>query len=272
MPMLPSSPPHTSFSSLLSDTLKLVWSDEFEGPNGAAPDPSKWKHEKGGEGWGNRELQYYTGQTENVALDGNSCLILTARTITETDQAKRMCWYGPGRFTSARLLTHKRFSFTYGLVEARIKVPAGQGIWPAFWMLGENFGEVGWPACGEIDIMENIGKEPRIVHGTVHGPGYSGGNGIGGMQVLPQGRMLKDDFHIFAVDWQPGVIRWYMDNQLYFELVQDQIPKGTSWPFDHPFFLLLNVAVGGEWPGSPDDTTVFPQAMRIDFVRVYQRM
>jgi beta-glucanase (GH16 family) len=138
-------------------------------------------------------------------------------------------------------------------------------------MLGENFGEVGWPACGEIDIMENIGREPSIVHGTVHGPGYSGGDGIGGFHVLPEGQMLKDDFHIFAVDWQPGIIRWYMDNQLYFELMQEHIPKGTSWPFDHPFLFLLNVAIGGEWPGAPDDTTIFPQRMLIDFVRVYQR-
>ena len=181
-----------------------------------------------------------------------------------------MCWYGPCRFTSARLLTRGRFSFTYGVVEARIKVPFGQGIWPAFWMLGENFGEVGWPACGEIDIMENIGRESGIVHGTVHGPGYSGANGIGGLHALPEGRAMKDEFHIFAVEWQPGIIRWYMDNQLYFELMRAQLPKGTPWPFDHPFFLLLNMAVGGDWPGSPDDTTVFPQVMLVDFVRVYQ--
>lgn len=203
-------------------------------------------------------------------MDGNSCLAVTARTVTDADPTNRMCWYGPCRFTSARLITHGRFSFTYGVVEARIKIPFGQGIWPAFWMLGENFGEVGWPACGEIDIMENIGKEPGIVHGTVHGPGYSGANGIGGPLALPGGRALRDEFHIFAVEWQPGIIRWYMDNQPYFELMQAQIPKGTPWPFDHPFFLLLNMAVGGEWPGAPDDTTVFPQVMLIDFVRVYQ--
>lgn len=192
-----------SFTSLLSGNARLVWSDEFEGEKGTPPDPSKWEYERGGEGWGDRELQYYTGQSENASQDGNSCLVLTARTVTEIEQENRRCWYGPCRFTSARLFSYRKFSFTYGLVEARIKLPFGQGIWPAFWMLGENFGEVGWPACGEIDIMENIGREPGIVHGAVHGPGYSGGNRIGGLHVLPEGQRLKDDFHVFAVDWQP---------------------------------------------------------------------
>lgn len=272
MPEFPSTPsPHT-FPNFPANKLRLLWNDEFEGPKGAPPDSSKWEHERGGDGWGNRELQYYTDQRENASLDGNSCLVLTAMKVTDTDQANRICWYGWCRFSSARLFTHKIFSFTYGLVEVRIKIPFGQGIWPAFWMLGENFGEVRWPECGEIDVMENIGREPGILHGTAHGPGYSGGNGIGGLHVLPEGQTLKDDFHIFAVDWQPGVIRWYMDSQLYFQLRQDQIPKGTSWPFDHPFFLLLNVAVGGEWPGVPDETTIFPQVMLIDFVRIYQAM
>ncbi|MFH0729956.1 MAG: glycoside hydrolase family 16 protein [Pseudomonadota bacterium] len=255
---------------LISGKSRLVWSDEFEGPKGAPPDPTKWGRESGGEGWGNRELQYYTDQPENAALDGNSCLAITARAITDADPVNRKCWYGPCRFTSARLLTRGRFSFTYGGVEARIKIPFGQGIWPAFWMLGENIGEVGWPACGEIDIMENIGRESGIVHGTVHGPGYSGANGIGGFHALPEGRAMKDEFHIVAIEWQPMVIRWYMDNHLYFEVMQAQLPRETLWPFDHPFFLLLNMAVGGEWPGSPDDTTLFPQVMLIDFVRIYQ--
>ncbi len=272
MPLLPSSKSPRTFTSATSNTLKLVWSDEFEGPKGTPPDPSQWGQERGGEGWGNRELQYYTDQAENASLDGNGCLAITARTVTDTDPATRMCWYGPSRFTSARLVTRGRFSFTYGVVEARIKLPFGQGIWPAFWMLGENHGAVSWPECGEIDIMENIGREPGIVHGTVHGPGYSGGNGIGGVHTLPEGQVLKDAFHIFTVEWQPSFIRWYMDHQLYFEIRQDQLPKGTLWPFEHPFFLLLNMAVGGEWPGAPDDTTVFPQVMLVDFVRVYQAM
>lgn len=270
MPSLPSSSSPHAFTSFTSGKYRLLWRDEFEGPKGAPPDPSKWERERGGEGWGNHELQYYTDQAQNAALDGNSCLVITARTNTDVDSENRLCWYGPSRFTSARLLTRGRFSFTYGGVEARIKLPFGQGIWPAFWMLGENFGEVGWPACGEIDIMENIGRESGIVHGTVHGPGYSGAKGISGQQALPEGRAMKDEFHVFAVEWQPRIIRWYMNNQLYFEVKQAQLPKGTPWPFDHPFFLLLNMAVGGDWPGSPDDTTVFPQVMLIDFVRVYQ--
>lgn len=131
--------------------------------------------------------------SRKAALDGNSCLAITARTITDGDPANRMCWYGPCRFISARLNTRGIFSFRYGVVEARIKVPFGQGIWPAFWMLGENFGEVGWPECGEIDIMENIGREPCTVHGTAHGPGYSGGNGLGGVHALSEGRAMKDE-------------------------------------------------------------------------------
>lgn len=257
--------------SASSGPLQLVWHDEFDGPLGAPPDPAKWEHEIGGEGWGNHELQYYTGQTENAALDGNSCLVFTARAVPAAEQTRRSCWYGPCRFTSARLLTQRKFSFTYGLVEARMKLPFGQGIWPALWMLGDNFAEVGWPACGEIDIMENIGREPGVVHGTVHGPGYSGGNGIGGTHALPPGQLLKDDFHVVAVDWQPESIRWYIDNHQYFELVPEQIPAGTAWPFDHPFFLLMNVAVGGDWPDAPDDTTTFPQMMLVDYVRVFQR-
>jgi beta-glucanase (GH16 family) len=270
MAALPSPAFPRTFTSLTPGKSRLVWSDEFEGPKGSPPDPSKWEIERGGEGWGNHELQYYTDQTENVALDGKSCLAITARTVVDAGPADRKCWYGPCRFTSARLLSHGRFSFTYGLVEGRIKVPFGQGIWPAFWMLGDNFAEVGWPACGEIDIMENIGREPGIVHGTVHGLGFSGGNGRGGLQALPEGQAMKDEFHIFAVEWMPEFIRWYMDNRLYCEVRPDQLPQGTPWPFDHPFFLLLNMAIGGDWPGSPDDTTVFPQVMLIDFVRVYQ--
>lgn len=254
------------------ESWQLVWHDEFEGVYGAAPDPAKWEHERGGEGWGNHELQFYTEQTDNAALDGNSCLVITAHEVPAFEQANRTCWYGPCRFTSARLVTYQKFSFTYGLVEARLKIPFGQGIWPALWMLGDNFPEIGWPACGEIDIMENIGREPGIVHGTVHGPGYSGGDGIGGTHVLPPGLTLRDEFHVVAVDWQPTGIRWYFDNQQFFELLPEHIPAGTAWPFDHPFFILMNVAVGGDWPGGPDTTTTFPQMMLIDFIRVFQRI
>lgn len=270
LPASPPSLPHPSVPELLAGTMRLVWHDEFNGPAGAPPDSSKWAYDLGGTGWGNRELQHYTNHPANAALDGKSCLAITARQVTSADPTPPSCWYGPCRYTSARLLTMGRFSLTYGMVAARIKIPFGQGTWPAFWMLGDNIGTVGWPDCGEIDIMENIGREPGVVHGTIHGPGYSGSKGIGGCHVLPAAHAFAEQFHVFAIQWQPKSIRWYLDNQLYFEVTPAQLPQGAPWPFGHPFFLLLNLAVGGEWPGDPDGTTQFPQTMLIDFVRVYQ--
>lgn len=249
----------------------LLWSDEFDGPQGTPPDPLKWRHDRGGGGWGNQEKQYYTDRPENAALDGNGCLAITAQEVPEAGRSGLECWYGPCRFTSARLLTRDTFTFAWGRVEARMRLPWGQGLWPALWMLGNDIGEVGWPNCGEIDIMENIGREPDIVHGTVHGPGYCGGQGIGGLCALAGGQAFKDAFHCFAVEWQPGIIRWFMDGQPYFEVHREQIPQGAPWPFEHPFFLLLNLAVGGLWPGYPDETTVFPQTFSIDYVRVFQK-
>jgi beta-glucanase (GH16 family) len=138
-------------------------------------------------------------------------------------------------------------------------------------MLGGDIGATGWPRCGEIDVMENIGREPRIVHGTIHGPGYSGGSGIGSSFTFPGGAVAADDFHVFAVEWEPAAIRFYVDGSLYATRTAADLPAGQRWVFDHPFFLLLNVAVGGSWPGSPDATTVFPQTMLVDYVRVYRR-
>ena len=166
-------------------------------------------------------------------------------------------------------MTRDKVEFTYGRVEARIQIPYGQGLWPAFWMLGANLDRKGWPFNGEIDIMENVGFEPTLIHGTVHGPGYSGGDGIGGPRRLAGGERYADDFHIFAIEWDPEEIRWFMDGDEYFRLTPAAVPG--EWVFDHDFFLLLNVAVGGEWPGYPDETTTFPQQMRVDYVRVYQR-
>jgi beta-glucanase (GH16 family) len=174
-------------------------------------------------------------------------------------------------YTSARLKTLGRFSQTYGRFEARIKIPKGQGIWPAFWMLGDDIIKSGWPASGEIDIMENIGKEPALVHGTIHGPGYNGAGGIGSSYALPDKRPFADDFHIYAVEWEPNAIRFYVDKDLYATRTPAELPPGGKWVFDHPFFILLNVAVGGGWPGSPDASSVFPQEMLVDYVRVYRR-
>ncbi|GAA3494525.1 glycoside hydrolase family 16 protein [Streptomyces prasinosporus] len=242
----------------------LTWSDEFDGPAGSAPDPGKWTLETGGSGNGNHELQYYRDSRDNAALDGDGNLVITARKNTDTGL---QCWYGPCQYTSARLNTAKTFTQAYGRFEARIKVPRGQGMWPAFWMLGNDLGTAGWPNSGEIDIMENVGYEPGVVHGTLHGPGYSGGGGIGAAYTLPGGASFADDFHVFAVDWSPEKITWSVDGRTY----QTRTPAdlgGKKWVYDHPFFLILNLAVGGDWPGSPNADTRFPQTMTVDYVRV----
>ena len=243
---------------------QLAWSDEFSGPDGSDVDRAKWVLEVGGHGWGNNELQYYRDDLANAHIE-NGALVITA--------VKERYTGGEGttrEYTSARLKTQGVFEQSYGRFEARLKVPYGQGIWPAFWMLGNDIGSVSWPACGEIDIMENIGREPALVHGTVHGPGYSGARGIGAPYGLPGGAPFADDFHLFAVEWEPQAIRWYVDGTLYFSVTPADLPAGARWAFDHPFFMLLNVAVGGSWPGSPDATSTFPQMMLVDYVRVYR--
>ena len=238
----------------------LVWSDEFNGPSGAAVDATKWTAEIGGGGWGNNELEYYTSRVDN-AYQSDGLLVIKA--IKES--------YAGSQYTSARLITRNKFSPQYGRFEARIKLPFGQGIWPAFWMLGNDIGTVGWPQCGEIDILENIGKEPTIIHGTIHGPGYSGEFGIGSSYSLPNNQRFADAFHTFAVEWEPNVVRFYCDGILYKTLTPANLPAGKTWVYNHPFFILMNLAVGGYWPGYPDATTVFPQTMLVDYVRVYQR-
>lgn len=237
----------------------LVWADEFTQADGTPPDSAKWGYDIGGGGWGNQELQYYTARTNNARIEGGQLVI-------EAHQEN----YGGRTNTSARLLTKGKASWTYGRFEARLKLPRGQGIWPAFWMLGANIDAAKWPGCGEIDIMENIGREPTVVHGTIHGPGYAGGNAIGGATNL-SGAAVADAFHVFAVEWEVNRIRWFMDGQQYFTVTPANLPPGTTWVFTQPQFLLLNVAVGGLWPGYPDATTTFPQRMTVDYVRVYAR-
>jgi beta-glucanase (GH16 family) len=243
----------------------LTWSDEFNGPIGSTVDSAKWSFDIGGGGWGNDELESYTNRTANAKLQHGALVIRALKeTFTGPDNITR-------NYTSARLLTRNKFEQTYGRFEARIQVPYGQGIWPAFWMLGNDLGTAGWPTCGEIDIMENIGKEPSIVHGTLHGPGYSGANGITASYGLPASRRFSDGYHRFAVEWEPDVIRFYVDGRLYKTRTPADLPAGKAWVFNHPFFLVLNVAVGGNFPGDPDATTVFPKVMKVDYVRVYQR-
>ncbi|PDP87208.1 1,3-beta-glucanase, partial [Glycomyces fuscus] len=232
----------------------LVWSDEFDGAAGSAPNPAHWNHETGDHGWGNNELQNYTDNRANSALDGQGNLVITAR--QEAD----------GGYTSARITTQNKIEHAYGRIEARIKIPRGQGIWPAFWMLGADFPNTPWPHSGEIDIMENVGYEPHLVHGTVHGPGYSGADGIGASYTHPQGWSFADDFHTFAIDWNPGSITWSVDGNAYHTLTTNDV-GANPWVYDQPFFMILNVAVGGNWPGYPDGTTQFPQQMLVDYVR-----
>jgi beta-glucanase (GH16 family) len=242
----------------------LVWSDEFNSAGSSVPDPSKWKIVTNGSGFGNQELEYYTGRATNIR-EQNGHLIITARkeNYTGHDGTSR-------NYTSARIESQGLFELKYGRIEARIKVPRGRGVWPAFWMLGSDYNAIGWPACGEVDIMENVGSEPSRIHGSLHGPGYSGGNPLTGVFDLPNRERFSDDYHVFAVEWEPQTMRFYVDNVLYETQNAGNLSPGKTWAFDHPFFLVLNVAVGGYWPGSPDATTQFPTSMLVDYVRVYR--
>ncbi len=235
------------------------WSDEFNGPAGAPPDPAVWTAEVGGHGWGNEELEFYTGRRENAWLDGQGHLVIEAR--RESFQGRA--------YTSARLITKGKFAHAYGRFAARIKLPRGRGIWPAFWIMGDNIEQADWPGCGEVDILEVLGHEPGKLYGTMHGPGYSGDKGIGTSWTLTAGGSFADDFHVFAIEWtrSPAAIRWFVDEACYQTLTPKDL-HGAAWVFTRPFFILLNVAVGGDWPGAPDATTVFPQQMVVDWVRV----
>jgi beta-glucanase (GH16 family) len=239
----------------------LVWADEFNAATGTGADTTKWNLVNKGDGFGNNELQFYTNRAQNAYHDGNGFLVIKA--VKEP--------YMNRQYTSARLESNGKFQRTYGRFESRMQLPRGQGIWPAFWMLGNNIGSAGWPTCGEIDVMENIGREPSIVHGTLHGPGYSGGSPISSAYTLPNGARFADEFHVFAIEWELDVVRWYVDDIQYAVKTPADTPSGARWVYEHPFYLLLNVAVGGNWPGAPDATTVFPQTLTVDYVRVYSR-
>jgi beta-glucanase (GH16 family) len=241
-----------------------TWSDEFDGAAGTLPDPARWRFDVGGDGWGNNQLEYDTDRPENASHDGNGNLLIVARKET----------FGDNAYTSARINTKGRFSQREGKFEARIKLPRGRGIWPAFWLLGDSIGQVGvgWPRCGEIDVMEYLGHDRRTVYGTLHGPGYSGGQAISRRYELPAGT-FDEDFHVFTVEWDPGLIRFFVDGTHYHTVTRRQVEDdGHAWVYDAPFFVILNVAVGGNWPGSPDAATQFPQTMTVDWVRVYERI
>lgn len=238
---------------------QLVWQDEFDGLLGQRPDSTKWTYDigNGENGWGNQELQYYTNRQDNVSLDGQGNLVITAKRES----------FGGMPFTSARIKTQGLFEQAYGRFEARIKLPYGPGIWPAFWLLGSDIGNVGWPNCGEIDIMEAKGQQPNLIFGTVHGPGYSAGNSLSKSFGFTNKR-FDVDFHLFAVEWGKDYLRFYVDDVLYQEIK----PKDLSgpWVFNKPFFIILNLAVGGNYVGFPISQTPFPQKMIIDYVKVYK--
>jgi beta-glucanase (GH16 family) len=236
-----------------------TFTDDFNGAAGSAVDSSKWGYETG-DNVNNHEREYYTSGTHNAALDGQGDLVITAR---KENPANYQCWYGTCQYTSARLSTPGKFSQAYGHFETRMKLPRGQGMWPAFWMLGGG----NWPTDGEIDIMENVGFEPGSVHGTIHGPGYSGANGIGAGYNLPNGQSFSDAFHTFAVDWAPNSIKWSVDGNVYETRTPADL-NGNRWVYDHPFYLIMNLAVGGYWPGDPDGSTSFPQQLVVDYVHV----
>lgn len=248
----------------------LTWWDGFDGPDGSAADPTKWAHDVGGGGWGNQELEYYTDGTQNAVQQGGN-LVITATTAGASSFTCSFPSNGPCQYTSARLKTQGLFSQQYGLIEARIQIPEGQGLWPAFWMLGADIETNAWPTCGEIDIMENIGSEPSINHGSLHMPaaGTTSDDQLTGSYTLPGGAKLGDAFHTYAVQWSASSIAFYVDGNLY-ETQTPTTATGRSWEFDQPFFLLLNVAVGGTFPGSPNATTSFPQTMKVDWVCLYE--
>ena len=241
----------------------LAHADEFTG--GAGKRPANWTALNGGHGWGNNELQQFTSRKNNVSLNGLGQLAITARreTFTGTDGITR-------DYTSARVNTKSSFSFLYGHVEARMKVPSGRGMWPAFWGMGENVWDIGWPAAGELDITEILGKDPNTTYGTLHGPigttqtGWS----IGGKFTAKE--PLSADYHRYGVTWRPDGVEWSLDGEVFAALPRSALSRTARWVFDHPFYLILNLSVGGNWPGPPDAGTTFPKQLLVDWVRVYE--
>ncbi len=243
-----------------------VWSDEFEGPVGSRVDSTKWGYDIGDGcpgvcGWGNNEREYYRSDTANIRLNGQGQLEIVARVA----DPGLSCYYGPCRYTSAKITTRGKMLVQPGRVEARIKLAAGQGLWPAFWLLGNNIGTVGWPTCGEMDIMENKGSQPTITSSAVHGPGYSGNTPFAHVYAP-----ITSDYHIYAVEWNSQSIRYFVDGTQHFIVTRTNVGTYGSWVFDQPFYVILNLAVGGNFDGNPQSDTIFPATMLIDYVRVYQ--
>ncbi len=242
----------------------LNWSEEFNEGIGTAPTSAYWSYDTGGGGWGNNELETYVSDLEH-------CQVVADTNATDGSALQILSTYDSRGYESARIKTVSKVTPTYGFIEARIRIPYGQGIWPAFWMLGQDSTKgTRWPACGEVDIMENIGKQSEwsINHGSSHSPNHSAGNALTASYTLPSGQYFKDSYHLFQLQWSQNKLAWYVDGILY--ETRTTVDTGTDpWPFNLPFFFLLNTAIGGNWPGNPDSTTVWPQRMLVDYIRVY---
>lgn len=251
---------------------KQVWSDEFEGPAGSRIDAAKWNYDvsdgcaAGICGWGNNEKEYYTDSPDNIALNGNGQLTIVARQAP----SGMTCYYGPCRYTSAKITTRGKLNAAPGRVEARIKLPSGQGLWPAFWMLGSSFPATPWPQCGELDIMENHGSTTSGISSAIHGPGYSGNTPFVRGYALTQGT-FSDDFHTFSVEWDSTQVRFSVDNTPHYTVTRSDLERYGKSVLGQPFFLILNLAVGGNFDGDPKSDAIFPAIMLVDYVRVYER-
>jgi len=262
--------PSASPSPASSEARTLLWSDEFDGPAGARVDSMKWRHEIGDGckqgvcGWGNKEKQYYTDAAENVALDGEGHLMIVAR----RGSVGQSCHYGPCRYTSGRIATRGKMSSPPGRVEARIKLPVGQGLWSAFWMLGFDHPATPWPACGEIDVMEHKGRERTRTSSALHGPGYSGRTPLTRTSRLARGA-TADTFHTYAVEWDSTGVRFLVDDAVHYWITRRQGERFGRSVLDQPFFVILNLTVGGTFDGDPRSNTIFPATMLVDHVRVY---
>ncbi|HEY6080334.1 MAG TPA: glycoside hydrolase family 16 protein, partial [Polyangiaceae bacterium] len=244
-----------------------VWRDDFDGPSGSAPNPTYWNVEVRETGH-NGELDYNTDERSNSVLDGGGKLVIQALKEHYVDASGAA---SSQPYTSARLNTQGKVEYAYGKFEARIKLPqGGRGVWPAFWMLGNDIDVVGWPECGEVDVLEMGGSDPFRVDGTLHGPGYSGGNSYHSAYDLPSGN-FGDDFHVFTFEWTELGVRWLVDGQEYYvKTVRGMEQSGHRWVYDHPFFLIMNLAIGGIYDGDPTPSTPFPQQMVIDYVSIAQ--
>jgi beta-glucanase (GH16 family) len=239
----------------------LVWNDEFDGPAGRL-DSSRWQVEVGTQGLEQEQLQYNTDRVENVALNGQGALELVAREEP----------YMGFEYTGARITTQDKFAKAYGRFEARLQLPEGSGLWVQFWLLGDDYAEVGWPEAGDIGIVEYRGNEPEQMHARAHGPGLTPPSPLQFGYALPNATTFAASHHVFALEWEPAALRWFVDDQQFGAATPRDLPAEARWVFDHPFFLVLYLAVGGTFPGRPDAVTTFPQILTVDYVRVYDKL